>query len=251
MNQTIKKTQIAINSLTLMSCTVVLASCAATQTMVEHHNLESNTRLSQTLFLDPVPQNQKTIYLSVRNTSNESININKPLVTALSERGYRVVTNPNGAHYLLQANILKVAKMSRSASSKMLGGGFGSTLVGAGAGASLGALTGNSNAMIAGGLAGGVIGLAADSLVKEVNYTMVTDVQISERVAKGVVVREHFSSSLGNGSTSGTKQTSSKEGNYQRYRTRIVSDVNKVNLSFVQARPVLETDLVKTLSGIF
>lgn len=174
----------------------------------------------------------------------------KPLTQSLTANGYRVVTNPNQAHYLIQANILKVGKMSRSASQNALGGGYGSALAGAGTGAALGAF-GNSKTMLAGGIVGGVVGLAADSLIKEVNYTVITDVQISERVGKGVTVKERFNSALENGTASSTHQTSYKHSDYQRYRTRVVSNANKMNLSFAQARPVLEQGLVKTISGIF
>lgn len=242
-----------LNVINLSACfgaIALLTSCAATQTALEHRNLEVNTKLSDTIFLDPVSPSQKTIFIAVKNTSEETLELGKPLAQALTAHGYRVVTNPNQAHYMIQANILKVGKMSRSASQNALGGGYGSALTGAGTGAALGAF-GNSKTMLAGGIAGGIVGLAADSLVKEVNYTVITDVQISERVGKGVRVNERFNSSLQNGSASSSYQTSYKHSDYQRYRTRAVSNANKVNLSFVQARPALEQGLVKTLAGIF
>ncbi len=228
----------------------LLTSCAATQTVLEHHTLEANSKLSKTIFLDPVSPSQKTIFIAVKNTSEETLNLDKPLAQALAANGYRVVKNPEQGHYMIQANILKVGKMSRSASQNALGGGYGSALAGAGTGAALGAF-GNSKTMLVGGIAGGIGGLVADSLVKEVNYTVITDVQISERVGKGVTVKEHFNSALDNGSASNTYQTLNKNSNYQRYRTRVVSNANKMNLSFAQARPVLEQGLVKTLAGIF
>ena len=239
----------AIQYTVLAGAVSTLIGCAATQTALEHHTLEANTKLSKTIFLDPVAQSQKTIFVAIKNTSEEHLELMKPLAAALTANGYRVVNNPNQAHYLLQANILKVGKMSRSASQNALGGGYGSALAGAATGAALGSF-GNSNTMLGGGIAGGLVGLAADSLVKDVNYTVITDVQISERVGKGAVT-EHFNSSLENGTASGTYQTSSKHSDYQRYRTRVVSNADKVNLAFAQARPALEQGLVKTLAGIF
>lgn len=232
-----------------LSAMALLTSCAATQTALEHHSLEANSKLSKTVFLDPVGQNQKTIFIAVKNTSEETLALQRPLTQAITARGYRVVNNPSQAHYMLQANVLKVGKMSRTASQNALGGGYGSALAGAAAGAALGSF-GTSNTMIGGGIAGGLVGLAADSLVKDVNYTVITDVQISEKVGKGAV-HEHFNSSLENGTASGTYQTSSKRVDYQRYRTRVVSNADKVNLSFKEARPALEQGLVKTLAGIF
>ncbi len=238
----------AIQYTLISGAVATLIGCAATQTVLEHHTLATTTRLSQTIFLDPVAPSQKTVFVAIKNTSEERLELTKPLADALIANGYRVVTNPSKAHYLLQANILKVGKMSRSASQNALGGGYGSALAGAATGAAIGSF-GNSNTIIGGGIAGGLVGLAADSLIKEVNYTVITDVQLSERVGKGAV-SEHFNSTLENGTASGTYQSSRKRSDYQRYRTRVVSHANKVNLSFKEARPALEHELVRTLAGI-
>jgi hypothetical protein len=235
----------------LVGTIVVLTGCAATQTAIEHGSLRVSTKQSETIFLDPVSNTQKTVYVSVKNTSDEELDIAPQLKTSLSSHGYKVVNNPNSAHYLLQANVLKIGKMSVAASQSALGGGYGSAIAGAVAGTAAGSFTQSNTGMIAGGLAGGVIGLAADSLVKDVNYTMITDVQISERVGKGVKVNEQFQSHLKNGSATVTSQTSSRDSQYQRYRTRVVSNADKVNLKFSDARASLEQGLVKVISGIF
>jgi hypothetical protein len=240
-----------LEAIILSTLAAVLCSCAATQTALEHGSLQVSTKQSETIFLDPVSNAQKTVYVSVKNTSDEEIDIAPQLKTALSSHGYKVINNPNSAHYLLQANVLKVGKMSVAASQSALGGGYGSAIAGAVAGTAAGSLTASSTGMIAGGLAGGVIGMAADSLVKDVNYTMITDVQISERVGKGIKVNEQFQSHLKNGSATVTSQTSSRDSQYQRYRTRVVSNADKVNLKFSDARVSLEQGLVKVISGIF
>lgn len=240
-----------ISNVLLVGTIAVLTGCAATQTAIEHGSLQVSTKQSETVFLDPVSNTQKTVYVSVKNTSDEEIDIAPPLKSTLKNHGYEVVNNPNSAHYLLQINVLKVGKMSVAASQSALGGGYGSAIAGAVAGTAVGSLTNSGTGMIAGGLAGGLVGLAADSLVKAVNYTMITDVQISERVGKGIKVNEQFQSHLKNGSSTVTSQTSSRSTQYQRYRTRVVSNADKVNLTFAQARPALEQGLVKTLAGIF
>ena len=141
----------------------------------------------------------------------------------MSQNGYKVLNSADKAHYVLQTNILQIGKMSASASSSALGGGFGSAIAGATAGAAIGSFTNTTNGIVAGGLSGGVLGLAADALVKDVSYTMVTDVQITEHKAKAL----------------------------KRYRTRIISSANQVNLKFKDAKPLLEKGLVKAISGIF
>lgn len=45
---------------------VLLTSCAATQTALEHRNLEVNTKLSKTIFLDPVSPAQKPSLLQLK-----------------------------------------------------------------------------------------------------------------------------------------------------------------------------------------
>lgn len=64
-------------------------------------------------------------------------------------------------------------------------------------------------------------------------------------------LKEAFNSALKNGSASMTNQMISKQSNYQRFQTRIVSNAGKVNLKFETARPLLEAGLVKAIAGIF
>jgi hypothetical protein len=247
-----KKSTINALSYTVIAGSIaLLTSCAATQTAIQHGHLETSTKLSETVFLNPVSDSQKTVFVSVKNTSDQEINVEPALKSSFKAHGYRVVSSPNNAHYLLQANVLKVGKMSVSASQSALGGGFGSALAGGIAGTALGSLTHNSNAMIGGGIAGGLVGLAADSLIKDVNYTMITDVQISEKVAGGVKVREEHRASLRQGSASSLNQVSTTDSQYQRYRVRVVSNADKVNLAFKDAELALQADLVKALVGIF
>ncbi|HBD9439215.1 TPA: complement resistance protein TraT [Legionella pneumophila] len=226
-----------------------LCSCAATQTAIEHGKLSTSTKMSETIFLDPVPSRQKTVYLSVKNTSDQNINFSRPLAEALESHGYKVVKNPGSAHYLVQANVLKVGKMSRGASEAAIGSGFGSTLAGVGTGVAVGSLTNSSNAMIAGGLAGGLASVAADALIKDVNYAMITDIQISERTTHKI--KQRTQASLQNGSSTHTTQDYSEESNLKRYRTRLVSNADKVNLNFADARLILEREAANSIAGIF
>ncbi|MCC5791663.1 MAG: complement resistance protein TraT [Legionellaceae bacterium] len=226
-----------------------LCSCAATQTALEHGKLATSTKMSETIFLDPVPNQQKTVHLSVKNTSDQTIDFSKPLAQALESHGYKVVKNPGSAHYLIQANVLKIGKMSRSASESAIGAGFGSRLASIGGGAAVGSLTNSSNAMIAGGLAGGLASVAADALIKDVNYAMITDIQISERTSQKI--KQRTRANLQNGASTNTTQDYSEDTNLKRYRTRLVSNADKVNLKFADARPILENNIAHAIAGIF
>lgn len=251
MNHTLLIKPKTIVSLMSLSSALLLVGCAATQTVLEHGSLQVNTRLSDPIYLEDVSAKQKTVFISIKNTTDEEVSITSPLKTALSAKGYKVVSSPHSAHYKLQATVLQIGKMKYSASQSALDGGVGSAITGAVAGTALGALSGNTSGMIAGGVAGGLVGIAADSLVKAVNYTMITDVRISERIGNGVQVKEKFKANLANGASSSTQLSYSKSSPFQTYSTRIVSNADKVNLKFSEARPALEQGLVKTISGLF
>lgn len=244
-------TKIKLYKAVLLTASFYLVGCAATQTALEHRSLQISTKQSQTIFLDPVSNAQKTVFVSVKNTSDEELNITPQLKMALNTQGYKLVNNPGSAYYLVQANIRKVGKMSFSASESALGGGYGSALAGAVVGAAAGSLIDSSTSMVAGGITGGVIGFATDSLVKNVSYTMITDVRIGARVGKGVKIKEQIQSHVNNGETTVTSQISLKDNTHQYFTTRIVSTANKVNLKFADARAALERGLVKAIAGIF
>ena len=230
-------------------CFTALCSCAATQVALEHKNLNAQTKMSETIFLDPVPNSQKTVHVSIHNTSDKRLAITRAIKSSLQENGYKVVSNPNRAHYLLQANVLKVGKMSRSASQSVIGGGYGSALAGAGVGVAVGSLSNNSDMALAGGLAGSALSFAASALVKDVNFVMITDIQVSERARRNIKQQSH--TQLTNGTSTKTTQNYSENSHFKRYRTRIVSNADQVNLKFSEARPALEQGLVKAISGIF
>jgi hypothetical protein len=106
----------------------------------------------------------------------------------------------------------------------------------------------SSGAALGVGLAAGLIGMAADAMIEDVNYTMVTDLQISER-SKAKVTTDNIAA-LRQG-TSGVKlQTSTEQGDRAKYQTRVVSNANKVNLKFEEAKPVLEAQLAKSVANI-
>ena len=94
-------------------------------------------------------------------------------------------------------------------------------------------------------------GVAADAMVEDTNYTMVTDLQIAEKAPAGVTVTTKDNTSLKQGSSGSKEQSSTATGNRHKYQTRIVSNANQVNLDFKDAKPVLEDQLANTLAGLF
>lgn len=231
----------------------LMSGCAATQTALSKRNLDVQTKMSDTVFLDPVAPEQQTVYVQVRNTSDKELTLSDSTRAAIESHGYRVVSNPRHAHYMLQASVLQVGKMDPSAAQAALAGGYGGALDGAALGAMTAVASNNSNNSGIGGfgLIGAIAGTVANATVKDVTYTMITDLQISERAPKGVRVSQQTDTSMRQGSSTRVSQQSNSVSKWKRYRTRIVSTANKVNLDFVEARPALEHGLVRSISGIF
>jgi hypothetical protein len=232
---------------------LLLAGCAASTTAIGKRNLDVQTKMTDTIFLDPVPPSQRTVFVQVRNTSDKpDFDIEPAVRSAIESRGYRVVDDPTEAHYLLQANVLQAGRNSEGAAEDTFAGGFGSTILGGAAGAGAGRVLSEKPGVIIGGaLAGAAISAVADAFVRDVTYSIISDLQVSERTADGVVVTESARQDLSQG-TSGSRILSSTEtSDWKRYRTRVMSKANKVNLAFEEAAPDLVAGLTRSISGIF
>ncbi|HAV7718217.1 TPA: F-type conjugal transfer protein TraH [Escherichia coli] len=150
---------------------------------------------------------------------------------------------------LVQANVLKADKMDLRESQGWLNRGYEGAAVGAALGAGITGYNSNSaGATLGVGLAAGLVGMAADAMVEDVNYTMITDVQIAERT-KATVTTDNVAA-LRQGTSGAKIQTSTETGNQHKYQTRVVSNANKVNLKFEEAKPVLEDQLAKSIANI-
>lgn len=225
-----------------------LSGCGAMSTAVKKRNLEVKTQMSETVWLEP--SNEKTVYIQVRNTSDKDMsNLQTLIANDLTAKGYKVSSSPDTAYYWVQANVLKADKMDLRQTQGFLSSGYEGAATGAALGAGITAYNSSSAGTTLGvGLAAGLVGMAADAMVEDVNYAMVTDLQISERT-KATVTTDNVAA-LRQGNSGVKTQTSSEEGNRHKYQTRVVSNANKVNLKFEEAKPVLEAQLAKSVAGI-
>ncbi len=246
-NSPILKNMIAIGTIFVM-----LVGCSAVYTSIKKRNLDVQTKMSHTIFLDPVSPDKKVIFIQVRNTSDkENFDVEKPIVEAMIKHGYRVTDNPDEAYYRLQVNVLSVAKTTPEEAAQMLAGGYGAPLVGAAAGAAAGVVVGGAGGGVAGGILGMLGTVAADAFVTDVLFIAVTDVQVVERAPEGVIVRSDSVQNLGQGMAGTQKQTYSEVGKFKKYRTRVVSTANKANLEYEEAAGPLTKGLARSLSGLF
>ena len=230
-----------IMAVMVISSALVLSGCSAMGTAIKKRNLDVKTQMSETIWLEP--SNNKTVYLQIKNTSDKDMSgLQSKITSTVTAKGYQVVTNPDTAGYWIQANVLKADKMDLRETQGWLSRGY----EGAATAAALGAGITAYNSSSAGATLG--VGLAADAMVEDVNYTMITDVQISER-AKTQVQTDNVAV-LRQGTSGAKVQTSTETGNQHKYQTRVVSSANKVNLKFPEAQPVLEDQLAKSIANI-
>ncbi|TLS68729.1 hypothetical protein FEF65_03265 [Mariprofundus erugo] len=61
----------------------MLSGCAATQTAISKRNLDVQTKMSSTVFLDPVAPEKMTIFVQVRNTSDKQLELDGAIRTAI------------------------------------------------------------------------------------------------------------------------------------------------------------------------
>ena len=187
---------------------------------------------------------------TAKNTSDKDMSgLQAKIASAVTSKGYQVVSNPDTAGYWIQANVLKADKMDLRESQGWLSRGYEGAVTGAALGAGITAYNSSSaGATLGVGLAAGLVGMAADAMVEDVNYTMITDVQIAERTK--TQVQTDNVAVLRQGTSGAKVQTSTETGNQHKYQTRVVSNANKVNLKFPEAQPVLEDQLAKSIANI-
>jgi Enterobacterial TraT complement resistance protein. len=245
--------------LVLCMLCLFMNGCAAMQLAIEKKDLKVDTIMSDTIFLDIEDQPSRSVYVDVRNTTDQNINIQNRIENMLVNRGYTISKDVKSAGYLLQVNVLHVGMTNPSAYQKAVQDGpfgypaYGGMVAGGAVGAGVGALArGSSGALVGlgvGAAVGGLADLVANALVKDVTYSMVTDVLISEKTTGKVT--ESQSANIARGKSTTTNQTVDKKSNRARYSTRIGTAANQVNLKFEEAQPVIEENLARSIAGIF
>ena len=209
---------------------IVLASgCAATTTAFSKRNLDVQTKMTDTIFLDPVAPHDRTVFVQVRNTSDQAdFDIAPAVEASIAERGYRIVRRPDRGALPASGERAAGRRVSPTAAEQTFAGGFGSTLIGGAAGAARCRIASDdTRALIVGGALGAATSSVADALIEDVTYSIISDVQISERAGEGVVVTERLEQNLRQGDRHPDHLGSTQTSDWKRYRTRIMSKANQ------------------------
>lgn len=232
--------------------------------------LETTATMTQSIFINPVAKEKRIVFLNIKNTSGQNINLESKLRMLLEQKGYIITDNPDKATFILSTNVLYCDK-------KQENNAVGAAGVGAGVGAGVAAY--NSNSMTAAVLTTGAIGLASGligKLTEDTIYQMQVDINIKQR-AKGKVLNSKGTSqgqaSVSDGRKSGfmnnfagpvrgnktgrlnsnlsgsTAQT--YESDYVEHVTMMFVEATKLNLKIEEAIPALEDKMANQIAGLF
>tara|TARA_R110002167_G_scaffold93474_1_gene250465 strand:- start:14314 stop:15060 length:747 start_codon:yes stop_codon:yes gene_type:complete len=228
-----------------------LSGCAAVGTYINHRNVDSESKMSNTVFLDPVPNSEKTIYVQVRNTSSQDFSKFKPdLVANLKASGWKVVDDVSKAHDMIQVNLLQFGKAKNAdAVWNSISSGYGNAVAGGMAGVAAGLMSDSVGTGLGVGAVVGVGSWVADKLYSNVMYSSITDVQISVKTDGNV--KQVTNSNLSQGSQTNVSQVFEQDSHWLRYRTRVGSLIQKANLTAENAMPVLAKQQANEIAGIF
>ena len=167
----------------LLSGITSLTGCNTTTKLIKHGSLAVETKMSDSVFLDPIDEDRRTVLLQIRNTSDKSgLEIEGKIRSAIESKGYTIVNSPKKANIMVQANILQVGRSTLENPFEAISGGYGSGLQGFATGAAIAGATGDSGrSMLGVGLITGIGNTMLDAAVEVVNFTMITDLQISAK----------------------------------------------------------------------
>ncbi len=194
----------------------------------KENKLEVETLLSQTIFLRPVLNGERSVYVKFTSTADKPVDLSglqKELNTRLMAKGYRI-SAPDQANFLLQINILSISKSSKPLTQDAVSNGFGAAVAIAGAAA---------------GPAGSVVGTATQSagnlLFRDTYYNMTTDIQLSERPTRINIFKPET-------------QVNGMPDTWQEHPTKAISSAKDVNANQEQVIDMLEENLLRVLSGL-
>ena len=248
MKNYVRSAKIAFVGLAILA----LTSCAAVHTSIAKNDLDVQTKLSTSIFVDAVPPEKRKVYLEVRSAVMEFDR--NAFRQALNEQisgsgnGYSCVDSPDKAQYTMSVFVRNLEKASPSAAENYLSSGF----QGVAAGSAIGYATGGSyRGAAAAGLIGGLASTAANAFVKDVTYLLVADIQIRERAKKGVIVRRDSKVNSKISDDGATTQTYSEATNQKEYRTRVVTTANKANLELEEAQPLMFEKTAYAMASFF
>ena len=254
---------------------VLLSGCSTTDTMYrktvsvvnpDKMTLQGGVRwMNPQPSLRPVNANKMVVYLRFKNSSGSPLpNLQSQIKSAFEAAGYRVTRDPGEAQFTVMAD----ARFFGENRSKDAGG---SVMTGAVFGAIPGAIIGNNVGggghvgvgAAAGAVIGGAIGNIMANRNKMVEYDLVIDLRLGERIRGGVRTTRtsEEKSRVSHADTAGNEGGRSSGGSGERQRAeiredflyhqnRLVGHVTRMALTPDEAMPFLEKRIVAAVGSV-
>ena len=203
-----------------------LAGCATSRMMIRHGDLDSQTEMSESVFLELRSDLPPAVYVAEASTAGRELTIRPALDRQLTASGYTLVDAPEKATYIIQINHLRLVE-SELQGDQSVSDAIGNAWM-AGGGAALAThILGATGAAGEVGLVVGVLGFLLDSKTKHIAHTLTTDVLLTERISGG-----------------------EGDAELRFHETRIVSGASKVNLKLEEGLPAMVNGLSRSLAGL-
>ncbi|SMN11931.1 IncF plasmid conjugative transfer surface exclusion protein TraT [uncultured Candidatus Thioglobus sp.] len=241
--------------------------------------------VDRSIFVEEPPSDSTAIFVRVRDTSGEGLNLQQNVLRSFKSQGFNITTDIKKANYVLQANVKDVGQVSAAEMSKLQDSTYGEevatilkrSLTGVLAGGVVGSLDGNAakGALIGAGI-GALTGAFEASAraeriarKKAMKYiALVVDVSVKEQLPdgslierKGVSKKRSNSNSTGNTGddrfSSNASDSSFETDNYttktkwKRSNTRILVKAKGRHLKFEDVKDRMSRKLVSSISGFF
>lgn len=236
----------------LLVVTLITSGCGHVITAIEHSDMQTKVKMSNTIFLDPVVKaKNRTVYVSVSNTSDmqevDTGLLQNLLLSKLAAKGYRSVDDPTQAGYIIQVNVLYMDYVRQTGTRE---GALTGALAAGGLGAIIGQSKDTSIALgLIGGLVGGVGGALIGKAIKVETYAGSIDVQIQEKTERPVV--GHVVTNVAQGTSTNIQTRQEVSTNRQIYRTQIAATAQQTNIDRHEAAKVIMDKLSTQIAQIF
>ncbi|EAJ2426529.1 conjugal transfer protein TraT [Campylobacter upsaliensis] len=238
-------------------------------------SLQTNSTMSQSIFLDPVAKEKRVVFLNIKNTSSCQIHLEHKLKSSLEAKGYQISDDLENSTYILSTNVLYCDKKqeNNTAGGALAGGALAGGAVGAGISAYNSSSAGGA---IAAGAAGALLGGLLAKMSEDTIYQMQVDVNIKQKIQNKVLnqntninsqasvrdkkasgflnsfggnVRNEKVGQLNANLASSTQQ--SYESDYVERSTIVLAEAVKTGLKLEEASEILEDKIAAQIAGLF
>ncbi|MBZ8006433.1 hypothetical protein AVBRAN9332_09195 [Campylobacter sp. RM9332] len=200
------------------------------------NSLELDTKLNNSIFIEPVAKSKKSIFVFAKNTSDCNVNIESKLIEGLKNKGYTILNEPTNATFIVSTNIVECSKKSeeelKQDALKSINPAFAAFA---------------NNKSFASSIINNITG-------EEYTIELKADVNIKQRSANKVI-NQNNNYDIKNSNSSLKLQNNSKSQNYEsdfiENSTIINAKAKQRNIKLEEVLPILENEMAKKIYNLF